>query len=142
MTAMNATPLIIGEAERMVLAELRNLAAERPVDMRTLEARLKTDQGKAAHRERMTEQSRIVPVDFLVTFSIEQGHPAGTCRHMSMSSPKMGRLPTPEAVWLVAELLGFVGDIDACMSWVEDLQGHGRAINLVQPVDVLPGGHA
>lgn len=129
---MNA--LFIGPHERAKLAAVREVANANPVDMRTLPDRLNTPDGKAAHKAQMTAQSVDIPATYLVTFSVENGHPVGTCRHMSMSTSRKGRLPNPPAVWMVAELLGFVGDLLACSVWIEDLQGHGEAINVVQPL--------
>lgn len=132
-----STPLMIGPNEREALDNLRKLANEHPVDMRTLTERLKTPDGKAAHKKQMTAQSVAIPADFLVTFSIEIGHPIGTCRHMSMSVGKQERVPSPQGAWMVAEQLGFVGGLESCVHWLEDLQGHGRAINVVQPVNFV-----
>lgn len=128
---MNA--LFIGPYEREKLAALRELAAANPVDMRGLSERLKLPKLKAAHKDQMTAQSVRIPATYLVTFSIENGHPVGTCRHMSMSTVR-GRLPRPESVWLIAEALGFVGGLTECVTWQETLQGHGEAINVVQPL--------
>lgn len=134
---MTATPLVIGPAERAGLAALREYAAERAVYMPRLMEAIKTPEGKARHKARMTGQSMDLPFGFAVTFSIETGHPIGTCRHMSMSSGKPGRLPTPEALMMVATHLGFIGGLDACCAiWIETLEGHGRAVNIVQPVSV------
>lgn len=131
---MNA--LLIGPDEQLKLATLRELASQHPVDMTTLMEALKHPAGKAFHRSRMSAQTVSIPTYYLVTFSIETGHPAGTCRHMSMSVRTEGRVPHPHAVWMVAEVLGFVGGLDQCVHWMEDLEGHGLAINLVQPVSV------
>ena len=131
---MQGTPLLLGPDECAALQELRELAAATPVDMPPLLQRLKTGEGKAAHMRQMNAQSIEIPVGYLVTFSIETGHPAGVCRHMSMSSPVEGRVPIPEAVWMVAEELGFSGSLEACAVWLEDLQGHGKAVNVVQPL--------
>ena len=133
---MTATPLVIGPVELAALAALRERAAEHPVDMPRLVEAIKNPDGKAAHMRQMTRQSVRLPVDFMVTFSIETSHPIGTCRHMSMSSGKPGRLPTSEAVIMVAEALGFVGGLGTCTHWIEDLEGHGRAVNIVQPLSM------
>jgi hypothetical protein len=129
------TPLVIGPAELAALAALRERAAEHPVDMPRLMRVIKRRRWKAAHMRQMTAQTVHIPICFLVSFSIEAGHPIGTCRHMSMSSAIPGRVPSPEAVWMVAEPLGFVGGLDACCAqWLETLKGHGQAVNIVQPV--------
>ena len=129
-------PLVIGPDEQLKLATLRELASQHPVDMPTLIEAIKHPAGKAFHKSRMTAQSISLPLYYLVTFSIETGHPVGTCRHMSMSVKAPGRVPNPHAVWMVAEVLGFVGGLEQCKHWIEDLEGHGLAINLVQPVSV------
>jgi hypothetical protein len=133
---MQTAPLIISQSVTASLRQLRETAATKPVEMLTLSRRLATAKGKKAHVEQMKAQTVEItgPWPFLVTFSIETGHPCGLARHMSMSIRRRGRVPSPEAVWMVAEILGFAGGIDACRSWPEDLAGHGVAINLLQPV--------
>jgi hypothetical protein len=131
---MTGTPLLIGEHERIELRRIRRLANSRPLDMKTLPGLLLTPDGKAAHRECMTGQTIAIPAAYLVTFSIETNHPHGTARHMSMSVQRDGRLPNFAAVWMVAQELGFTGSLDECTTWLEDLQGHGKAVNVVQYV--------
>ncbi len=130
------TPFLIGPDEIEALRQLRELAAANPVDMRELAPRLETVAGKAAHMRQMTAQSVLLPFGYMVTFSIETGYPIGTARHMSMSSPAAERVPLREAAWMAAEALGFTGTIEQCVTWPEQLQGHGVAINVVQPVAV------
>jgi hypothetical protein len=136
------TALLLGAEERAALDTLRQIAAERPVDVRRLMATIAQTGIKAEHMQRMTAQTVRIPANFAVTFSIETGHRAGTCRHMSMSVGAPGRVPNAEALWLVAEALGFTGGLDACTLWKEDLQGHGLAINVVQPLAVGSAGEA
>lgn len=145
---MAATPLIVGQAQKALLHGLRDLAAANPVDMRGLTDRLATPDGKRAHMDRMNALTCEIPAAFWVTFSIETGHPVGTCRHMSMSSRRHGRTPTPEAVWMIAEELGFVGSLEMCTVWPEDLQrgpqerkDRAIAINVVQPIAVSAERH-
>jgi len=129
-----AAPLVMGQEEIAKLAELRERAARETIDMQEVAQKLNTDPAyKKRHMDRMTELSVEIPFGFLVTFSVEQNHPDGTMRHMSMSSPDATRLPTPEAVWMAAEALGFVGSLKNCAIWLEDLT-QGRAVNLVQPL--------
>lgn len=135
------TALFIGPDEQKALAALRDLAAANPVEMTGLMKRIKTPEGKAAHMRQMGAQSVFLPVAFIVTFSIETGHPVGVCRHMSMSVPSRERAPIPEAVWMVAEALGFEGGLETCTVWPENL-AQGTAINLVQPVTLTPGARA
>lgn len=128
------TPLMIGPVERAALHELRERAAAHPVDAATLAARIATPTGKEKHRAQMTAQTVRIPLAYLVTYSVETGHPRGTYRHMSISVQRTGRLPNPEAVWMVAQVLGFTGSLDECVAYRESLQGHGEAINVIQIV--------
>jgi hypothetical protein len=130
--------LIIFEAQRELLQGLREEAASHPIDMPAVAKLILTPQGKRQHMNQMNRQSLEIPVGYLVTFSIERGHPCGVCRHMSMSSSN--GLPSPHAVWLIAEELGFLGGLSACTLWEEDLQRGPQqraiAINVVQPLTV------
>lgn len=128
--------LFIGPLEKASLDALRTLAHARPIDMPELVERQHDPEFRKAHKARMTEQSITLPMSYLVTFSVEEKHPGGTAWHMSMSTRTPGRVPTPEAVWMVAEALGFTGGLSACKHWVEHLETHGVAVNLVQLVRV------
>lgn len=138
---MAGTPLIVGPKEKAALADLRERAASSPVDVKWLMDAIKLPKVKAEHSRQMTAQSVDIPMGFWVTFSIETNHPCGTCRHMSMSSARSGRLPTPEALWMVAVELGFTGRIEDCVVYPEKLK-QGDAINVIQPVAQAAGGNA
>lgn len=137
---MTATaPLIITDDVLTDLARLRVDAAAKPVDVTTLARRLETPAGRREHHRQMDIQTVVIgggPFPFFVTFSVETGHPVGTCRHMSMSIRRQGRVPHPAAVWMVAEILGFAGGLGACRVWPEDLSDRGKAVNIAQPIAV------
>lgn len=137
---MADAPLIITPDVQAALHKLRDVAARKPVEMAEVMRLLKTPRGARLHKQQMTAQSIRIPGpwDFFVTFSIENGHPAGTCRHMSMSIMRDGRVPHPIGVWMVAEDLGFSGGLEACRVWIEDLSDGGKAVNVVQPISVRP----
>jgi hypothetical protein len=144
---VSTTPLLIGPAQIAALQDLRRRAAARPVHMPDLLALVETPEGKRQHMELMDEQTVDLPFGFLVTFSIETGHPlpAGVARHMSMSSMRRGAAPTPDAVLIVAHHLGFVGDLSDSVIWLEDLQRgpngeRATAVNLVQSLHVTNRG--
>lgn len=141
-----STPLIIGPKEQVALAELRRKALEDPINMTGLTEALKLPKIKAQHMKRMGALSIDIPFGFVVTFSIETNHPSGAMRHMSMSSPVAGKVPSPEGAWMVAEELGFIGSLSQCTLWFESLtRGPGpkqQAINIVQPLRMMPGGTA
>lgn len=131
-----ASALIIGPTEQHNLNLLRQWAIDHPMSVLDIMRDTKTPQGHQKHIRRMERHTIDIPVLYCVTFSIETNHPAGTCRHMSMSSKSPGRVPTPDAVLMVADELGFVGGLDACKLWAEDIGEGDIAINLAQPVNM------
>jgi hypothetical protein len=139
---VSVAPLIVGEAQRANLRSLRDRAAGTPFDMRKIMALMETDAGRAQHFAAMREMTIPIPMAFAVTFTIETGHPSGTCRHMSMSSSQKGRAPTPEAIWMIAEELGFSGGLTACHVWQEDIGNADVAINIAQPIAVMEAAEA
>jgi hypothetical protein len=131
---MAASPLILGESQRADLARLRQQAASEPVDVLAVLKQCKSPQGRAEHLKRMEAFTIPIPTSFMVTFSVENGHPPGPCRHLSMSVLRRERVPTPEAVWMIAEELGFQGGLERCAVWQEDIGQGDVAINVVQPI--------
>jgi hypothetical protein len=132
---MPATPLILGATQKAQLGTLRAYAVANPIDVLEVREQVKTEAGKAAHIKRMMRHfTAKIPAAFMVTFSIETGHGSGVCRHLSVSVLRRGRTPTPEAVWLLAELMGFQGGLEACAIWEEGIGAGDVAINVVQPV--------
>ena len=130
-------PLIMTDDVRAALESLRARAALAPVDVRSLKDQIATAQGDRTHRQQMNRQTVVIPGPwpFYVTFSIETGHPAGACRHMSMSIRRAGRVPHPAAVEMVAAMLGFVGGMkDYTLAWPEKLSDGGTAINIIQEI--------
>jgi hypothetical protein len=135
---MSMRPLMIGPEQQAMLDNLRQLAATKPIDLRGLVERLRDNPDEMArHRQQMTSQSVVLPVDYLVTFSIEIGHPQGTVRHMSISVPVKGKVPHVAAIFMIAEALGFINPPDGCHIWGEDTEDHGKAVNIIQLVAVV-----
>jgi hypothetical protein len=139
-------PLLVGPDEIDQLAKLRECATAHPIDMIGFTERLATAKGKAAHKRQMTKQTISLPVAYAVMFTIENGHPRGTIRHLSMAlcAPEKGTaaVPNPDAVWTVAEQLGFVGGLNACTLWLADLEGLGKTINIARPLIATTAGSA
>lgn len=117
---------------------LVELAEACPVNMIGLLERLQDPEQKKHHMAQMTRQTIEIPIGYLVTFSIEHGHPCGNCRHISIS----GRdgLPPVTVAWMIAKEFGFWGRIpeDCAGIWPEQLQGHGTAMNIVQQLQHEP----
>ena len=139
-----SAPLIISNTVKRKLGRLRAQANQRPIDVRVMMEEIKTPGGDHRHRSRISDQTVEIPGPwpFRVTFSIENGHPVGTCRHMSMSIRRENRVPSPEAVWIIAEELGFIGSLALCRTYPEDLEDNNKAINIVQPVALQLGNRS
>jgi hypothetical protein len=130
-----STPLVIDEEVISQIKACVELAEACPVDMPTLVVRIKDPVGKERHMAQMNRQTVKVPLAYMVTFSIEDGHPCGRCRHLSMSVAREGRIPNPIGLWMIAKEFGFWGALEQCDAvWKENLQGHGWAINVVQRI--------
>ena len=142
---VRSAPLIMTAEAIAQLHRLRDFAARHPVDMLPLMEALDDPEKKRLHLKQMTAQTMRIEGSwpFFVTFSIETNHPAGTCRHMSMSIRREGRVPSAEAVWMVAEHLGFAAGLHTCRIWLEELSDEfgGNAVNLVQPIAVTEAMH-
>lgn len=136
---MTGSPLILGQTQREDLVRLRHKAVSEPVDARAVIEQIKSADGIEAHFKRMQEFTISIPTVFMVTFTIETGHPVGVCRHMSMSSNNRGRAPTPAAVWMVCQELGFTGGLEHCMVRLEEIDGGDKAISVVQPLNAVDG---
>jgi hypothetical protein len=129
------TPLVIDEEVKSQIKACIELAEANPVDMPALMKRIQTVEGKAHHMAQMTRQTVKIPFAYLVTFSIEHGHPCGPCRHMSMSVQREGRLPNETGLWMIAQEFGFWGTLRDCEAiYPEKLEGHGQAINIIQKI--------
>lgn len=128
--------MVIDDEVRSQIKACIELAEANPIDMPALMERIKDPLKKEHHMAQMTRQTVKIPLAFMVTFSVEDGHPVGRCRHMSMSVQKKDRLPHPIGLWMIAKEFGFWGEtIESCDGvWKEDLQGHGTAINIVQRI--------
>lgn len=139
-----AAPLLVTPAVVASLHALRDYVRSAPVvDVRTLAARLTLPKARKRHGAQMNRQTISIPGPwpFYVTLSIEHGHPIGAARHMSMSVDRLERLPSPEALRIIATELGF-GPFDGCTIWPEKLSDGRSAINMVEPIGIATAGSA
>jgi hypothetical protein len=136
------TALVLGEKERELLADLRVNALSNPIHLNEeiVEKLAHSKEYRNTHLMLMAKFTIDIPMGYAVTYTIETGHPAGPCRHMSMSVTTPSRMPSPEAVNLIAEYLGFVGGYEACTCWIENVGPNKQAINLIQPLDIQASG--
>ena len=82
----------------------------------------------------------LIPFGYRAAISYEQ-QPDGLCRHLSISVDTPGRVPTPEAVDMIAKAFGFrmegIGTV-----WLEEFDPGHHAVNIVEMVNQVEPGHA
>lgn len=129
-------PIVLSNDVTDALKIVVSLAERHPVDQIRLRQRLATRNGKRLHSLQLSFQSVVIPGPwpFCVTYTVDTGLAAGRSRHMSMSIKPAGRVPSPEAVWMIAKKLGFRGTLTECSVWPETLATGEYAINIVQPI--------
>lgn len=128
------TGLLLGINEREKLKILRELAEANPVALARVRALSETETfDKGAGLYPFPDQTVDLPLNYRVTFTIDQQEHM-SCRHLSVSVSNKGRLPTPEAVALLMEELGFINDLRRCFVYPEEFDPGHNAINVVEPV--------
>jgi hypothetical protein len=134
--------LLISGKERARLHRIRDRAGERPIDVSTLAASLASLDGNRTYVAQMGEQTAAIPIDFVVTFSFEIGHPGGkSARHLWVSLSRPGRVPAPAAVEMIAAELGFHVPPPGSESWdrtvvaFRDIANGGKAIEVLQWIE-------
>jgi hypothetical protein len=136
------TLISIGREEAARLERLRIFAVTHPLYMPQVRALMRTLEGEKLHMKAMAEHSVELPLGYLVTFSIETGHPFGTCRHMSMSSSVPSMAPSAQTAWMVAQRLGFVVGVHRCDVWIEELERDNKKYSAVNLIQLLTAGSA
>jgi hypothetical protein len=78
------------------------------------------------------------PGGFHAAFSIEQ-QPAGFCSHLSISVERKGKMPSLEAVQMIAEEFGVPFPPDK--AWNEEFEPGQYAVNLLSLMAPTDEGH-
>jgi hypothetical protein len=129
---------------RARLRALRRLAEHpsRKIDRETLEQHAKAfdpqDPSTRGTSPYPTDQTVVLPLGWQVTVSIED-QPMGWAIHMSMSSPRKGKAPSPEVVQWVLEALGYQRRLGDCLLYLEHYAQDRVAVNVLEPLDVQKG---
>lgn len=134
------TPFIMDDSIRRALAELATLAMreDRRIPIAVLQEHSQGFDPEDPNSRRTCpfplDQTLTLPLGWKVTLTIEE-QPFGLARHMSLSSPALGRAPGPEAIVWTMEALGFVRPLQGCMVYMEQYRDKRYAINVMEPVD-------
>jgi hypothetical protein len=146
-------PLFIGPDEQAALNAAVERARAKPLtihqvmqgakgmDQLTDVVTLAERKGKPAPRY---AQQVELPVGYRVSISVEE-QPAGMCLHLSMSSSAPGKVPHPDAVRMVLEVIGIERGLPY-RTWIEEFlidgKPGGHAVNVVVVMTPAHGGHA
>lgn len=121
-------PLIIDDTVRAAVHKLIKHAEENPFTVDDLLDIKNGQQPPAGDREGFC---CIIPFDYRVVYSIEM-QPQGKAQHMSISVPVAGKYPSPWAVSMIGDLLGFA-DLEKCHVWIDEAD----VINVVNVIQYI-----
>lgn len=129
------TPFVIDADAQTKLDDLKRRAEANVIDQAAMLALAAAYQsGKRGAPEFAIAQTIELTFGWTITYTVEE-HKAGVpCRHMSMASANPVRAPSPHAVEMVMQRLGFINDLRGCHVWKEDMLNGGAAINVLEPM--------
>jgi hypothetical protein len=146
---MSHNPLIIGPKEIDALKEAMSRARLKPMSLEMVTRGYNPHEVKAeltlADREKLAKRGAppplpssemvTLPNDYRVGISFEE-QPAGLCMHLSMSSRRKRKVPTPEAMEMVLAALGYPYSMEDCaMVWLEEFEPGQNAVNAVLVIE-------
>lgn len=151
--------MIVGEAERLAIAEAIKQARANPIPLRVGQSFAPdrpTTRLMLRDRKPGTEEIRqfyppqhVMLGTYRTAFSFEE-QPAGLMRHLSVSSAARDKVPGPEAMQMACEAFGFsealckiIGSPRATLfsperpfrAWVEEFEPGRFAINVIELVE-------
>lgn len=105
--------LVLGPAEKELIAELRERASAAPIGLDRIKAMSDGFDPDDPASRKGREDQRVsadftidLPGGFRVTYTLEQ-QPPGLCRHLSISVGAPGRAPSPHAIAALMQEFGF-----------------------------------
>jgi len=133
--------LIIGPEQIAAIEAAIERAKTHPIGPREIATAAFKAQGK--HRLKLSDrepgferseasENVMLPRGYRVAISFE-AQPSGLCRHLSVSIDRPGKLPSVEAVKMIAEAFGFPRfPPDPGHIWLEEFDPGHEAVNVVQ----------
>lgn len=137
--------LIINDEIVKQLLELKAKASQHPISWDILQKHAFADQGK----RKVELSDRVVPPDksdrpASFTLDIPQGYtvaltyeeqPVGLLAHVSVSVETEGRAPSPEAMKMITDALGYEAWDKV---WLEEFRPGHYAVNVISIVEIAP----
>jgi hypothetical protein len=137
--------LVIGDEERARIAELKAEASANPVrfDIVRQGTTANVDTLHLKDRqpglERPPSAHMVFPGGHRVAYSVEE-QPIGFCAHLSISVARKGKMPSLEAVQMIAEEFGMT--FPPQRGWSEEFEPGQYAVNLLCLISPREGGTA
>lgn len=126
--------LVIGEAQKQQIAELKAVAAANPMD--AVRSKQTADKDMDAYRDMMRTLSIDLPVGYHVTYTHEVQPEAPTpsklCHHISISVDRPNKMPSVQSVEMILEEFGLRPMQQSHGVWIENIDRWFKAINIVQ----------
>jgi hypothetical protein len=130
------TVFAIGPSDEKRLKDAIMIALEHPVPWEIVKTGItgnqETDTVTLADREHTVPrhvEDVILPFGWRVAISCEE-QPAGILLHISMSSPKKGKIPSEHAMKMLIEACGYKLN-DVARGWLEEFEPGWNAINVL-----------
>lgn len=120
--------LIIGETEKQKLAALKKHAEE---NVLTFDDVLDSYNKQKEPVGNSPEFRCVIPDDFTVVFSHEL-QPSGQIRHLSVSCPGEGRVPSIPAMKIIMHELGYKSPLEECYIYLEEYEVRNNAVNVIE----------
>jgi hypothetical protein len=134
--------LMIGPYEREVITKLLALARDQTMPWSIGKNIAIDDRAKPTSELTLKERKHDNPFprsqhvmlgSYRCAISFEE-QPAGLCRHLSVSVKKRGKLPSPEAMKMLAEEFGFTSGWPPSRGrvWLEEFEPNHHAVNILE----------
>ena len=144
---MSSGVLVINDENRAAIRKLIERARAKPIPIEVLKAaatpaKFKVDLADRKPGFEQPPSEHIMLGTYRATLSFEQ-QPAGLCAHLSVSSARTDKVPSPIAMQMVAREFGFTGRFpEDCHVWTEEFDPGHYAINMLWIVVPAQEGHA
>jgi hypothetical protein len=130
---MPLRPLIINEPIRSAIRALREKASANPTPLGRIKELAARGLDPADSLYPFADQTLDLPFGYRVTYTVDQ-QPTAFCRHLSVSVAQRGKVPSIEAVRMLAQEFGFLNELEHCVIFTETFDPGHRAINIVEPL--------
>lgn len=135
------TVFTITDTDAAQMAALRQLSEENVIPFAEMMDRVRQVQ-LGIHVPGFDNRTIHLEWGWSITYTVEEHRPGTPCRHLSVASPKAGKVPLPMVMQMVLDRFGFthrVADeqgqaLEHPLIYVEGLSNGGHAVNVIEPL--------